>query len=236
MKTNTSKTRIWLRSIVLLPMLAVLIYSFSTKETIQKDIKSYSELSNEVQQLASPEELAEYNKLAKKYNAQAENKRIVNLKDLERMEYIYKKMSREQKASAEPFPNCPPPPPVSPKAPEMKMAHDMPPPPPPIPADATPAEKAKYQKTIDEYNKWYDTKVGKGDVSNIPPPPPKPPLDFVIDMAKKDATFYFEGKQITSDQAIKMLKENKSLNISAKDSSSKNPKIYISKEPITIDD
>jgi beta-lactamase regulating signal transducer with metallopeptidase domain len=231
MKTASSKTGIWLRSIVLLPLLAILIYSFSTKKIIEKEKKFISEITNEIQQKASPEEIAEYNSLAKKYNAQPENKRVVILKDLERMEYIYKKMSKEQKATAEPFPNCPPPPP---NAPELKMA-DLPPPP-PIPADATPEEKAKYQKTIDKYYEMRSNMVKKGEESNIPPPPPpKSPLDFVIDMAKKDATFYFEGKQITSDDAISILKKNKSLNISAKDSSSKNPKIYISKEPITID-
>src|SRR5690606_5175670 len=82
--------------------------------------------------------------------------------------------------------------------------------------------------------------VKKGEPGMIPPPPPPPPaspkspLDFVTEMTKKGATFYFEDKEITSDQAKNMLKENKYLNISAKDSSSKNPKIYISKEPITI--
>jgi hypothetical protein len=238
MKTSSSKTGIWLRSIVLLPLLAILIYSFSERKIAEKETDSLSGIAIKTQQKASAEELAEYNKLAKSYNAQPENKRVVKLQDLERMEYIYKKMSKEQKANAEPFPNCPPPPPAPPKAPEMKMTHDLPPPP-PIPADATPEEKAKYQKTIDKYNQMRSM-VKKGEESNIPPPPPPPPppkapLDFVIEMAKKDATFYFEGKQITSDQAINMLKKNKSLNISAKESSSKNPKVYISKEPITID-
>ncbi|MFL0353853.1 M56 family metallopeptidase [Xanthomarina sp. GH4-25] len=232
MKTQTSKTGIWLRSIVLLPILAVLTYSFSTKKVIQKETEPYSEIVNETQQKASLEELAEYNKLAKYYNSQPENKRLVKFNDLERMEYIFKKMSEEQKANSEPFPKCPPPPP---NAPELKMA-DLPPPP-PIPTDATPEEKVKYQKTIDKYYEMRSNMVKKGEESNIPPPPPPPksPLDFVIDMAKKEATFYFEGKQISSDQAINILKEDKSMNISAKNSSSKNPKVYLSKEPITID-
>ncbi|HAI18560.1 MAG TPA: peptidase M56, partial [Xanthomarina gelatinilytica] len=68
-----------------------------------------------------------------------------------------------------------------------------------------------------------------------PPPPPKSPLDFVIDMAKKGATFYYEGEKISSDKAISILKENKSMNISSKNSTGKNPKVYLSKEPITID-
>ncbi|WP_162138293.1 M56 family metallopeptidase [Xanthomarina gelatinilytica] len=413
MKTSSSKTGIWLRSIVLLPLLALLIYSFSTKKVIEKETAILSEISHDAQQKASPEELAEYNKLAKQYNLQPEATRIVPLNDLKKLESIFNKMTIQQKENAQPFPNCPqkliptingilceggctvnisreatkklilgtntgeaitdfmikfigkptvsvsgnklnkkaiallnenesdkmiqifnikttnshikmpiliqladkndenyshspivkkgeksdipppptppkapeiqmnqdmppppppipadatpeekvkyqktideynkwyntkvkkgeksdiPPPPTPPKAPEIQMNQDMPPPPPPIPADATPEEKVKYQKTIDEYNKWYNTKVKKGEVSNIPPPPPpKSPLDFVIDMAKKDATFYYEGEKISSDKAISILKENKSMNISSKNSTGKNPKVYLSKEPITID-
>ena len=326
MKTQTSKKTIWLRSLVLLPILALLIFSFSTKKVIEKEIKTNNELTKVIQQKASIEELAEYNKLAKKYNAQPKNDRVIKLNDVKRLEYLFNKMSKEQKASAEPFPNFPPPPPSS-KTKDAKMTRETPqptayrseqelkkkamvereskreyrelerqvaikekeakmlereakmterdarmlerdarlveqkkekeyvmrtrqskrmesseltpppPPPPPIPVNATPEEKAKYQKTINEYNEKHSKMVKKGEESNIPPPPPPPkaPLDFVIDMAKKDATFYFGGKQISSDEAINMLKENKSLNISAKNSSSKNPKVYLSKEPITID-
>jgi hypothetical protein len=48
-------------------------------------------------------------------------------------------------------------------------------------------------------------------------------------MAKKGATFYLEGKQISSDKAIKALKKNKHLNIQ-----SKNSKVFITKRPILI--
>ncbi|WP_250433205.1 M56 family metallopeptidase [Hanstruepera flava] len=118
------------------------------------------------------------------------------------------------------------------KAPEKQVP---PPPPPPIPADATPEQKEKYQKVNEEYYKKY--KVENGKVSKrkpLPPKPPKSPLDHVIEMAKKNATFYLEGKEISSDKAIEILKVNKSMNISTKNSSSKNPKVYLSKEPITI--
>ena len=39
------------------------------------------------------------------------------------------------------------------------------------------------------------------------PPPPVSSLDHVIKMAKKDATFYFETKEITPDKAIELLKK-----------------------------
>ena len=109
-----------------------------------------------------------------------------------------------------------------------------PPPPPPIPENATPAQKAKYKKMHEEYRRKY--KVVKGRVSKNPPPPPPPksPLDHVIEMAKKGAVFYLEGKEISSDKAIDALKKNKSLNIETKASNSKKPKVYITKKPITI--
>jgi hypothetical protein len=98
------------------------------------------------------------------------------------------------------------------------------PPPPPIPANATPAQKKKMQATIDNYD------------NDVPPPPappaPKSPLDHVIEMAKKGATFYYEGNLISSDEAIQLLKINNERNISTKQVDSKEPKVYISKEPI----
>ena len=175
-----------------------------------------------IQQKATPEEVAEYNKLAKKYNAQPKEKRVVKLDDLKRLEYIYNKMSKDQKASSEPFPDCPPPPP----APKVIKGKELPPPP-PIPADATPTQKKKMQNAVDDYN------------NKVPPPPPPPPapkspLDHVIEMAKKGASFYYEGKSISSDEAISLLKKNDKLNISTKESNSKQPKVYITTKPIVI--
>jgi hypothetical protein len=97
-------------------LLSVLIYGFSTREVIKKEV--HSEI---VQQKATKAEIAEYNKLAKKYNAVDIEERIIKKKDLERLETIYRKMTEEQKANAEPFPECiPPPPPIPPKQPLHK--------------------------------------------------------------------------------------------------------------------
>ena len=74
----------------------------------------------------------------------------------------------------------------------------------------------------------------KSDVS-IPPPPtppkPKPPLDYVIEMAKKDARFYYEGKEVSSDKAIDIMKKNKNLNIDSKSEEGKRPVVKLSEEP-----
>lgn len=99
MKTHTSKKTIWIRSFILIPVLALLLFSFST--TVQ-------------QEKATPQQVAEYNTLAKKYNSQPKSSRIIKFKDLNRLEYLYKLMTPSQKKSAETFPECPPPPPPAP--------------------------------------------------------------------------------------------------------------------------
>ncbi len=59
-----------------------------------------------IQKNATKSEIAEYNKLAEKYNAIAIEKRIIPLKVLKVLETIYRKMTDEQKTNAEPFPEC----------------------------------------------------------------------------------------------------------------------------------
>ncbi|WP_223032721.1 M56 family metallopeptidase [Hanstruepera marina] len=139
-------------------------------------------------------------------------------------------------------------PPEPPTVPENVEIIEVPaPPPPPVPANATKEQKEKYQKISEEYYKKYKVENGKvserdplppapetPEIVEVPPAPPKSPLDHVVDMAKKDATFYYEGKQISSDKAIAIMKTNKSMNISTKNSDSKSPKVYLSKEPIKI--
>jgi len=111
--------------------------------------------------------------------------------------------------------------------PSKKDNELIPPPPPPIPQNATKEEKEKYEKISEEYYRKYKIEDGKPikipeppKPKNLkkepkPPAPPKPksPLDTVVEMAKKGATFYYNNEKITSDKAIKLLKENKNLNI-----------------------
>ncbi|RDK88902.1 M56 family metallopeptidase [Marinirhabdus gelatinilytica] len=109
------------------------------------------------------------------------------------------------------IPTSPPPPPPAPDAPKVSMTgSEMAPPPPPAP---------------------------NANGTDIPPPPPPPSaIDHIIEMAKKGAAFYFEEKQITSNKAIELLKNNKSLNVESTGTSSKNPRVKISKKPITLTD
>ena len=82
---------------------------------------------------ATQDQIKEFNTLAKKYNAQPQEKRVVPLHDLKTLEHIYGQMTEAQKKEAQPFPECPEPPkkPASPIAPN-KSSQTLPPPPPPV--------------------------------------------------------------------------------------------------------
>ncbi|WP_084426717.1 M56 family metallopeptidase [Aequorivita capsosiphonis] len=75
-------------------------WSVQVKEDAERDETT----GKIIQQKATKAEVKEYNKLAKRYDAVAIEKRSIEKKDLERLESIYKKMSDAQKAKAEPFP------------------------------------------------------------------------------------------------------------------------------------
>jgi hypothetical protein len=105
MKTRTSKKSILLRSLLLVPLLAFLLYGFSTTVQIPEERKAESV----PQQSATEEQLAEYNALAKKYFELPTGhvlltRTIGPADELQRLTHLYNVMSAEQKANAEPFP------------------------------------------------------------------------------------------------------------------------------------
>lgn len=104
------------------------------------------------------------------------------------------------------------------------------PPPPPVPN----ASKEEILKAKKAYKEW--KKRTGNDYIIPPPPPPRNHLDNVIKMAKKGAKFFFEGKSISSDKAIELLKKNKKLNIHSKSTNNSNYEVWISKKPIIIED
>ena len=70
------------------------IYTIPVDNTVRPIIK------------ATPEQISEYNTLSKKYNAIPKEKRIIPLRKIKMLKSIYGKMTDEQKADAEPFPEC----------------------------------------------------------------------------------------------------------------------------------
>lgn len=94
--------------------------------------------------------------------------------------------------------------------------------------------KMLYNETMVIYKQY--TKLAKKENALAPPPPPPAPispLDHVIKMAKKGATFYYNDKKITSDKAIELLKKNEDLNISTNTNDGISV-VKIQTEPITI--
>jgi hypothetical protein len=139
MKTHTSKRGVWLRSLLMLPLLAILIYGFSTTQVIEKEQFTTSEVPKKE---ATPQEVAQYNQLAAHWNeqfAKANAKRIIELEDLNTLETLYRKMSTTQKGKVDPFPEWVPPP--------------------PIPVNATEKQKQEYHATIDLYEQKYNKQV-----------------------------------------------------------------------------
>ena len=219
----------------------------TSKKEVSHEVKqvSYSSEKTETQEDATKAQVKEYNALAHKYNTMDKNNLIIKSKDVKRLKYLYNLMSYKQRQKAEPFPNFPEPPPA-PKAIEVIKT---PPPPPPVPKNATPAQKAKYEKAIENYKKGKPgivkrVKDKNGELIEVveipdamdvppPPPPPKSPLDHVIEMAKKNASFYYDGKAVSSDEAISILKKDQHLNIATQGSDSNRPQVYISTQPIT---
>ncbi len=233
------------------------------------------------QEKATKEQISTYNKIARHYNdmiASGGNIRI-QMKDVEKLKYIYGLMSETQRKNAEPFPDFPEPPPAPsvPEPPKVKVkevkAIKPPQPPKPVkikaisrvdeaevPAKALSAEEKKQLKRRAKvYKEKYPEKakklkmktkdgevveveeieIPKAELAQVPPPPPPPPtpspLDFVIKMAKTNAIFYYDSKQISSDKAIALLKKNPELNLRATKTDTKQPVVYISKLPIVIE-
>ena len=205
MKTQTSRRTVVLRSLLLLPLFSLLLLSFSSKETI---VRTPNESAIDFQEGVPKKLLTEYNKLAQKYHEQLKSGNIfIKKEELERMEAIYKLMSPKQRKSAVAFPvNLPPPPkegrtwtPADPKAPK--------PPKPPKPGKRVAPESAH----------------------RLPPPPPPPtPLEGINNMAKKGATFFYNGKKITANEARQIAKKNKSINVWMKRSTNGKPSVELS--------
>ena len=147
--------------------------------------------SSNIQKKATPEEIAEYNSISKKYNILTESQRIIKQKELYRIAYIHNKMTKEQEANAEPFPTKTPPPPLPPYPTEPKNSSQA-----LLELKKLYDQKANtYQEAVQQRLKEKKGKISslillaldavkirkkyvelaKKESTNIPPPPPPTP-------------------------------------------------------------
>jgi len=227
MKTQTSKKMILVKTILVIPILALLLYSFSSKKEVSMlanlnttDVISEPKVSVLVQDIATEKMVKEYNKIAKKYNTSPKNERTIGREELGRMVYIYDRMNKEQRDSSEKFPEI-----IIPKnapAPPMPtMENDLGgivPPPPPPPTSEHDRAGAPHPAA-----------------DMIAPPPPPIPAVHMKELSERGAIFYFEGKQITGKEAIGIAKKIKAINVQVKDHDSKKPIVTLSKDPIVVE-
>lgn len=219
MKTHTSKKMILVKTILVMPLLAILLYSFSGNKEVSRlansntsDVIGQPEVPVLVQDIATEKMVKEYNKIAKKYNSSPKNQRTISREELGRMIDIYDKMTREQRNNSERFPeivlpeNAPPPP-----MPSLENDLDgKAPHPPHAPQVVHPVEGA-----VPSIAPQVEIEIFEmdGDSELIPPPPPPVPAVHMQELADEGAEFYLEGKKITAEEAIKLAKGHKLLTI-----------------------
>ena len=205
MKKQSSFKSVMVRHLALLPLICFLLYGFGDRTL---EIPNSATVLQPLQDGASKEMVAEYNKLARKYNApKQDHTRILN-SELQRISYIYNLMSESQRQNAEPFPKFATPP-SPPSPPSTSMATEV------VEAPPSPA-----------------TRDGRltAEVIDIPPPPAAPdlsPSEFIEEMASKNAKFYYNGKEIDNTRAAELVKRIKDLHIATKASHSDPPTVYI---------
>jgi len=193
---------------------------------------------NESQKKATPKQVAEYNALAKHYNEQPENNRVIKLVEINRLKILYDLMSLNQKGKAEKFPNIPPPPPPSKqrnleritaqfyehkndKGEDVKVELQYDehkdfyetPPPPPIPENAIEKQRKAYVKITEEYKQKVAVEKKILDEFEEEYKGTTSGLELVKLKAKHGAKFYFDKVAITSSKAISIVEKNNKINL-----------------------
>ncbi len=252
MKTNTSRKTKWLKSLLILPLLSLILYGFSNRELMIVPEGQSSHASILQQKDPTPAEIAEYNRLAKKYNAQSKETRVVPYKDLMRMEAIYKGMSASQKETSQPFPECPPPPqpPVPPVPPVPPIAslepvdhvvrmakenavfffEEQ-----PISSDKAIALMKENRnlnlETVTFKNSNPIVKISSKPIttpSKVVSQPAPDPAANLVEIAKRGGTFYVNKKKVSSEEAIKAIRENQGSKIDIDETDPDHPVVWIS--------
>ena len=230
MRTQTSNKQMRWRLLLLVPVLALALYSFSNKEVAYLETEDLLEL----QEGATKAQIKEYNKLAKKYNKMDPENLFIKKDDVVRMEYLYHLMTPAQRKGAEPFPVLPPPPPPPPPTKVKAETVDGAPAPPPPPSPKLKDGSKIVVREVATPGAVSDSPEYEViEIMEVPPPPPNP-LEHMKKLAKEDADFYYEGRKITAKQAIHIVKKNDLLNIQVKDCDGKRTEVRITKNPIKL--
>ncbi len=66
----------------------------------------------------------------------------------------------------------------------------------------------------------------------LPPPPPPKPSEYIKEMAKTNAKFFYDGKQITSKEALIIVNKDQSLIVKTKKSNTRTPEVYLTNAPV----
>lgn len=247
MKKQPSQNAVLVRTIIFLPLLAILLYSFSARETVSAD-PIPTEANDMIQEKATPEMVAEYNAWAKAMKAETGEKAITRT-TLDRMRHIFSLMTPEQKKSSEAFPdlgnivvvrqdrerrnaaavrerqeereamrqerqalreerravreereiiiskeNA--------RAAERRGQIPAPPPPPPTPP------------VPEHANVPSPPPVPQINGVPTPPPPPPSPEEAIKGWIEEGAEFFYNGKKVTGQEALKAVRENNGKNLS----------------------
>lgn len=117
MKKHTSKRTILARTLILIPILALTLYGFTTNKTIIKEVPLEKEAAAVYQNTtkstingATAAELATYEQLVAKYSAKPypQVPFITKLKEMSTVARIFSKMTKMQVNGATPYPQSPP--------------------------------------------------------------------------------------------------------------------------------
>ncbi len=107
MKTQTSKTALGLRTLIILPLLAILIYSFSSKETVERTETSLQPITlqqTKTDKGATEAMMKEYRTFIK----EVEETNMILAPKLNRAIAIYNIMTSAQRATVKKYPETPP--------------------------------------------------------------------------------------------------------------------------------
>ena len=115
MKTKTPKHIALFKSLLVLPLLAITLYSFSSKAVIeinQNPTRLNGEKAASAHTMtidkATPEQIAEYTKLVNYYSTHTEVDFLKHLKDMSRIKALYDIMTDTQKKTVKKYPQFPP--------------------------------------------------------------------------------------------------------------------------------